>query len=165
MSQVDIQAYLGLHRQLVQAIEGLSEDQLKWKAKPESWSVIEVLTHLLDHNFVVSFRIRDILADTKVQLPAFDQDAWVSGQKANEAAVHEVLDAYKALLLNNSHLFGRLSPSDWEKSGVNFKGETVRVVDIVSGFIRHVHHHLGQIDRVKLAYAAGHAEGAGTAAP
>jgi uncharacterized damage-inducible protein DinB len=152
MSEVNIQAYLDTHLQLTQAIAGLSEEELKWKQTEAKWSVTEVLAHLADHNIVVSFRIRDILADTKAQLPAFNQDQWVSGQRSNDGNTDDILGVFWSLLQYNGLLFSRLSEQDWDKSGVNFKGETVRVRDIVRGFTNHVQHHLGQIDRIKNAY-------------
>jgi hypothetical protein len=154
MSQVDIQAYLGTQNQLVQAVQGLSKEQLTWKAAPESWSITEVLTHLADHSIVVSFRIRDVLAGTSARLPAFNQDAWVSGQKANDGEVADILALFGQLLHYNSLLFKRLTDEDWEKSGVNAKAETVRVADIVKGFTRHVNNHLGQIEKIKAAAVA-----------
>lgn len=92
MGNVQIRDYLNTHEQLVQALEDLTEEQLKWKAGPASWSVTEVLAHLADHSIVVSFRIRDILAGTEVQLPVFNQDAWVSGQYANSGNAADSLE-------------------------------------------------------------------------
>lgn len=154
MSETDIQSYLDTHLQLTRAIAGLGEEQLKWKPSDDAWSVAEVLAHLADHNIVVSFRIRDILADTKAQLPAFNQDLWVSGQHANDSDVYEILDAFWGLLRYNGQLFRRLGEAEFEKSGINFKGETVRVRDIIRGFAKHVQTHLNQIERIKLAYEA-----------
>ncbi|WP_289141387.1 DinB family protein [uncultured Brevibacillus sp.] len=154
MSQIDIQAYLDLHGQLTEAIKGLTKEELHWKQKAESWSVTEVLTHLLDHHIVVSFRIRDVLAGTTVQLPAFNQDQWVNGQKGNQSDSEDILETYRSLLQYNAKLFGRLAPEELEKTAINHKGDTVRVIDIAAGFIKHVHHHLGQIERIKQAQAA-----------
>ncbi len=151
MTKVNFEAFLNTHGQLVTAIDGLSEEQTTWKPKPESWSVLEVLTHLVDHSIVVSFRIRDILAGTEARLPAFNQDAWISGQYANAGKVSDVLQAVHALLLYNSLLLSRLDAADLEKTGVNAKGETVSIKDIVEGFTNHVQRHLGQIDRIKQA--------------
>ncbi|MOA29430.1 hypothetical protein D3C78_1504420 [compost metagenome] len=109
----------------------------------------EVLTHLADHSIVVSFRIRDILAATTAQLPVFNQDAWVSGQYANSGNASDNLELFRSLLYYNSLLFERLSEEDWEKSGINFKGEAVKISDIVHGFTGHVERHLGQIERIK----------------
>ncbi|WP_028538692.1 DinB family protein [Paenibacillus sp. J14] len=151
MTKVNFEAFLNTHGQLVTAIDGLSEEQTTWKPKPESWSVLEVLTHLVDHSIVVSFRIRDILAGTEARLPAFNQDAWISGQYANAGKVSDVLQAFHALLLYNSLLLSRLDAADLEKTGVNAKGETVSIKDIVEGFTNHVQRHMGQIDRIKQA--------------
>ncbi|MGN8771727.1 DinB family protein [Paenibacillus barengoltzii] len=151
MTKVNFEAFLNTHGQLVTAIDGLSEEQTTWKPKPESWSVLEVLTHLVDHSIVVSFRIRDILAGTEARLPAFNQDAWISGQYANAGKVSDVLQAFHALLLYNSLLLSRLDAEDLEKTGVNAKGETVSIKQIVEGFNNHVQRHLGQIDRIKQA--------------
>ncbi|MEK4854090.1 DinB family protein [Paenibacillus sp. FSL H7-0756] len=154
---VELDGYLNTHGQLVQAVEGLSDEQLRWKAELSSWSVTEVLAHLADHSIVVSFRIRDILADTKVQLPAFQQDAWVSGQHSNQGQAGDSLELFRSLLQYNSLLLGRLSPAEWDKSGINFKGEPVRITDIVRSFTAHVQNHLAQIERVKLGAQAGQA--------
>ncbi|WP_223066888.1 DinB family protein [Paenibacillus caui] len=154
MSDVNIGAFLDTYEQLLAAAAGLDEEQLSWKQAPEVWSVKEVLSHLVDHSIVVSFRIRDILAETTVRLPAFNQDAWVSGQHANDGDAASLLDTFYALLLNNARLFRRLSAAEWEKTGVNAKGETVSVADIAGLFIRHVQTHLGQIERIKQAAAA-----------
>lgn len=153
MSQIDTQAYLDTHLYLEKAIEGLSAEALRWKEKPESWSVTEVLTHLLDHNLVVSFRIREILAASAAQLPGFNQDQWVNGQRGNESNAQEILETYQALLRFNRLLFGRLTEEDLVKTGINHKGVTVQIPEIVAGFIKHVHHHIGQIERVKQAWA------------
>jgi hypothetical protein len=151
MTQVNFEAFLNTHGQLVSAIDGLSEEQTVWKPKPESWSVLEVLSHLVDHSIVISFRIRDILAGTEARLPAFNQDTWVSGQYANSGNVADVLQAFHALLLYNSLLLSRLDAADLKKTGVNAKGETVAITDIVEGFTRHVQRHLEQINRIKQA--------------
>ncbi|WP_194541161.1 DinB family protein [Paenibacillus sp. JZ16] len=153
MSEFLIEAFVNTHDQLLAAVAGLSEDQLQWKQAPHIWSVQEVLSHLVDHSIVVSFRIRDILAGTTTQLPGFNQDAWVNGQYSNEGRAEDILEAFRALLHYNSLLLRRLSGADTTKTGINIKGETVSVSDIVNGFTRHVQNHLGQIERIKLAAA------------
>lgn len=153
MSEVHLEDFLNTHGQLLAAVEGLGEDQLKWKPSPQVWSVQEVVSHLVDHSFVISFRIRDILAGTSAQLLAFNQDAWVSGQHSNRGRISDILDAFHAILDYNSLLVGRLSEEELEKTGVNFKGESVSINAIIQGFTRHVHGHLGQIERIKLAAA------------
>ncbi|WP_138494589.1 DinB family protein [Paenibacillus pinistramenti] len=154
MSEARIQALSEAYNQLKEAVEGLSPQQLAWKQSPEVWSVKEVLTHLADHLIVVSFRIRDILAGTGKTLPVFSQDSWITGQHANEGETEDVFEAYGALLRYNARLLQRLTPQDWEKKGINAKGEEVSITEIVRLFAAHVQNHLGQIGRMKQALAA-----------
>lgn len=154
----DLEAYAHTHRQLVLAIGDLDEAALQWKPAPEKWSVTEVLSHLLDHHLVVSFRIRAILAGSADRLPAFDQDRWVSGSRANKGSAADILALFDALLVNNRLLFGRLSADDWEKTGVNAKGETVALWKIVQSFVAHLQVHLTQIERNKQSASAAIAE-------
>lgn len=142
-----IEAYLHTFDQLHEAVAGLTEGQLRWKASPEAWSINEILTHLTDHNLVVSFRVREILAGSEVRLPGFDQVAWVKGQKANESSTEEILALFRQLLRYNAQLFRRLEPEDWNKTGVNAKGETVTLAKVVRSFIAHLQGHIGQIER------------------
>ncbi len=151
---VDIDAYLHTYEQLQQAIDGLTDEQLRWKASEKQWSATEVLAHLADHNIVVSFRIREILSGSEVRLPAFNQDSWVAGQKANETSASDVLDIFRNLLIYNSLLFRRLTADDWSRTGVNFKGETVTLASIIHAFIAHVQGHLAQLDRIKQGEAS-----------
>ncbi|RTE10237.1 DinB family protein [Paenibacillus whitsoniae] len=154
MCRHDIQAYLDTHNLLIQAVEGLNHKQLTWKESPSSWSVTEVLGHLADHSIVISFRIRDILAETTVRLPAFDQDAWVSGQKANDSDASDILTVFNQLLRYNSLLFYRLTDEEWQKAGINAKGDSVTITNIIQGFTKHVNTHLNQIERIKRSLAA-----------
>ncbi|KKO52516.1 DinB family protein [Paenibacillus sp. DMB20] len=153
MNDIRVEAFLNTHEQLLAAVDGLSQVELQWKPSAQAWSVQEVLSHLVDHSIVISFRIRDILAGTTNRLPAFHQDAWVGGQYSNAGSSRDILDVFRSLLHYNGLLFHRLNAADLAKTGVNVKGEIVSVSDIVDGFIRHVQNHLGQIEHIKEAAA------------
>ncbi|MFD0692964.1 DinB family protein [Paenibacillus sp. GCM10027628] len=148
-SLIDLQLFTNTYEQLRLATQGLSDEQLKWKASEKKWSVIEVISHLVDHSIVTSFRIRQIVAESDVKLPAFDQDPWVSRSKANESSLDEVLAVYQALLTYNALFFKRLSAEDWERTGVNVKGKTFKLSELYEAFVNHVQVHLAQIDRIK----------------
>ncbi|WP_172194072.1 DinB family protein [Saccharibacillus qingshengii] len=153
MSESGIADFSDTSRRLRQAIEGLDERELTWKAAPGSWSITEVLGHLSDHSLVVSFRLRAVLAGSTETLPAFAQNAWVENQHTNEGATGDILEAFQALLKFNTLLLRRLEPHEWEYGGVNAQGSRVTIADIVRGFSAHVDRHLGQIDRIRAAQA------------
>ncbi|GKU79139.1 DinB family protein [Paenibacillus sp. L3-i20] len=151
MSQlpVSIELYVYTTQQLSQAIENLTDVELKWKAAPNEWSVTEVLAHLVDHSIIVSFRIKEILSGSGVRLPAFKQDEWVTSQKSNEGNAEDLLTTFEALIHYNSQLFGRLSPDDWEKSSINANGDVVTLSALIHAFIAHLQVHLLQIAKIR----------------
>lgn len=148
---IDLAPYTETYHQLKHAIAGLSKDQLSWKAALDKWSVNEVLSHLADHSIVFSFRIRKLISEQEVLLPAFQQDPWVLHSKANEGNAADYLDLFGAVVSFNHELFQRLTAEDWQKSGVNVQGQSVSVEQAYRAFIQHVQTHLGQIERFKLA--------------
>lgn len=149
LSPNEIERYLNTIKPLREAVEGLSEDQLRRKPAPDKWSVTEVLSHLADHHLVVSFRIREIVSGSVARLPAFDQDDWVSRTFANEGSAADILDFFEALLVYNGLLLRRIPAEYGEKSAVNFRGETVTLSGVIRSFTEHFQRHLGQIDRIK----------------
>ncbi|MCQ4086187.1 DinB family protein [Saccharibacillus sp. JS10] len=151
MSQPIIDDFLDTHHRLFQAIEGLDESDVSWKASPSSWSVTEVLGHLADHSIVVSFRIRAVLAGSQSILPAFDQEKWVTSQHSHAQSAASILAFFQAQLTYNGALLQRLEADHWQKSGIHPQGNPVTITDIVKGFSAHVDRHIQQIDRIKAA--------------
>jgi hypothetical protein len=148
-AQTAIAAYVNAYEEIEREIAGQTKEQLRWKATPASWSVTEVFSHLVDHSIVVSFRIREILVGSAVRLPAFDQDAWVAGQKSNEEDVAHIAAAAHSLVAYNARLLARLTDEEWAGAGVNAKGDKVAIAEIIPAFVAHVERHLGQIRRIK----------------
>ncbi|SFD35522.1 DinB family protein [Bacillus sp. UNCCL81] len=150
---IEISEFNQLYDLLSQKTFNLSKEKLHWKKNERSWSILEVLTHLVDHAFVVNFRLREVLAGSSVQLPAFNQDKWIAGQYANDGNIADVLETYRVILYYNSQLLKRLTSDDWKKSGINPQNAIVTVEDIIKSFMSHVHLHLKQIQRILYEYS------------
>ncbi|MGH2628909.1 MAG: DinB family protein, partial [Anaerolineales bacterium] len=66
-------------------VEGVSDDQARWKPNPESWSILEVTCHLGDEERE-DFRTRldIILHRPEAPWPPIDPREWVAERKYNE---------------------------------------------------------------------------------
>lgn len=148
---IDLNPYTETYTLFTEATQGLAKEQLNWKPAADKWSVTEVLSHLADHSIVFSFRLRKLIAETEVQLPAFPQDPWVHASRANDGDAEDYLHLFGTLVAFNRLLFQRFAPDDWKKTGTNAKGETVSVEQSYHAFIKHVHVHVKQIERIKNA--------------
>ncbi|MEK8128022.1 DinB family protein [Paenibacillus filicis] len=149
--QSAVSEYRGTSELIKQSIAGLSGQQLVWKPSPEKWSVKEILAHLVDSSLVHAVRVRKIAAEGTPPFVLYDQDAWVSSSRSNQAELADILATFDAVLAYNLLLYARLAPEDWERTGLN-NGQEVSLTELFQGFIRHVRIHLAQIERTKAAY-------------
>lgn len=96
-------------------VQGVSEEQARWKPTPDSWSVLEVVNHLADEERE-DFRARldHILHSPRQPWPGIDPEGWVTGRRYNQRdlkqSVHNLLRAREESL---AWLRGLESP-DWE---------------------------------------------------
>jgi len=144
--------YTGLYTLLEQQLEDLDPEQLVWKQTPESWSIAEVLGHLVDASIVHYYRARKIAAEpTYTGWALYEQDNWVSVARANRVPAEESISAFRKVADYNGLFYQQLSAEDWEKSKLTDKGEEVTLRKHFDNFINHTHIHLRQIERIKRA--------------
>src|SRR4030081_2022391 len=70
-------AYLMGPARLNAVIEGLTEDDLRTRARGQAtWSVHEIVLHVTDSELQGVFRIRKVWSQPGADLSGYDQDAW-----------------------------------------------------------------------------------------
>lgn len=149
-----IQNYEHTAVKIRQSVEGLSEQLLTWKPDSNTWSIQEIIGHLVDSNIVNSYRIRKIISEPVTQIVSFEHENWVNSQQFGETDISELLNVYDALTRYNSLLLKKLSEEQWNKNGLK-QNESITVAHIIDEFIcNHVNKHLGQIERNKSEYAS-----------
>src|SRR4029453_16896838 len=57
-------------------LTGLSRDELLQPEAPEKWSILEVVSHLVDQELVNSYRLRAIVAEDERAIQGYDQARW-----------------------------------------------------------------------------------------
>ena len=77
--------------------EDLSLEQARWKPDEKSWSVLEVMSHLVDEE-VLDFRrhLDHLLHTPTAPWPEIDPQGWVTAKRYNERQLDETLAAFAA---------------------------------------------------------------------
>lgn len=155
---MDIQAIVMQMRSQAQAIgvlvERCSDDQARWKPQAASWSVLEVVNHLLDEEREdFRPRIELVLHRGGEAWAPIDPEGWVAARGYNrkemEPSVQEFLEAREASL---GWLLG-LGDEDWSKEYRASFG-TVRAGDLLAAWVAHDLLHMRQLAELKFAYLA-----------
>jgi uncharacterized damage-inducible protein DinB len=130
-------------------IEGLSEDELRWRPADGAWSLKEVCGHLRDDSEVWWRRLSMMVKEADPVLPAYDQEALVREHAYQDADIAAVLADFKRLRLEMVELLSGLEPEGWKRTGQHPNWGRVRVRQGIAMMIRHTEGHLEQVCELK----------------
>ncbi len=137
-------------KEIAAAILGLPDVTLRYKPSPEKWCILEILAHLADMEIVLSYRIRQMLADEKPVIAPIDQDAWARNLGYMESAPAELIALYGLNRHATLQLLRRLKPEDLKKSAYHPESQQdATVAEMVGRIGVHGANHLAQIERLK----------------
>lgn len=133
-------------------VQGVTKDQAPWRPVPDSWSILEVVNHLLDEE-KEDFRVRldIILHSPDKKWPPIDPEAWVIDRKYNDQNLDQSLAEFLRERQASLEWLETLSKPDWDAAYTAPLG-TIRAGDIFSSWVAHDLLHLRQLVELHYAY-------------
>ena len=158
MDVVYLKRQLAINRDRVAALaRGVSEDQARWKPEEESWSILEVISHLADEEeFDFPLRLRIILEGGEKTWPEIDPAGWVTEREYNQGHLFETLNRY--VKARNEWLvwLDELEKPDWDKAYEAPFG-MITAGDMFVSWVTHDLLHLRQLVELHRYYLEGQA--------
>jgi hypothetical protein len=129
---------------------GLSADDARWKPAQNSWSVLEVLSHLVDEE-IHDFRahLDHILHTPKQPWPEIDPIGWVTKRHYNEGNFEKTRIRFETEREKSLSWLLELDSPDWEATVIHSWG-TLSAGDMLASWLAHDLLHLRQL--VELRY-------------
>nr|WP_285841985.1 DinB family protein [Sutcliffiella horikoshii] len=137
---------------LRKSIEGLTEEELRFKPAPDKWSIHQILIHIADSELVSTQRIKKVLAEEEPILFSVDQDAWADGLGYDQLDREEYLQLFKLLRSSMQPILKSISPEQVERVGVYPDAGKFSIKQLLEYRVKHVQGHLSQIEQVRKAY-------------
>ncbi len=131
----------------------VSEEQARWKPGPDSWSILEVVNHLLDEeqeDFRVFLDL--VLHRPDEPRPKIAPQAWVTERRYNERDLGESLQGFVAAREASLTWLRGLAP-DWEATYQAPWGP-IRAGDVFAAWVAHDLLHMRQLVELHWAYTA-----------
>ncbi|SMB95793.1 DinB family protein [Deinococcus hopiensis] len=126
-------------------LKALTQAQASRKPAPEVWSAKEILGHLIDSG--VNNHVRFVRASMEdgLELPGYDQNAWVRVSGWQERPWAEVLALWQAYQMHMAQVIGRL-PQESLGHTLRIGGSgPVTLGFVVEDYAAHQLHHLAQV--------------------
>lgn len=129
---------------------GLTEKDSRFKPDPDSWSLLEVLNHLVDEE-VLDFRrhLGHILFTPDKPWPEIDPEGWVTEKHYNETRLVNTLQNLKAEREKSIEWLCGLSTPNWDAS-VSMPWGSLSAGDMLASWLAHDLLHMRQM--VELRY-------------
>ena len=130
---------------------GLSEEQSRYKPDPDSWSVLEVLNHLVDEE-IHDFRSHlDFVLDSEgKEWELIDPQGWITERNYNQRDLQETLDNFQRERAASIAWLSSLGEIDWNTAHVSEFG-TMRAGDMFAAWVAHDGLHLRQLTELHRA--------------
>jgi hypothetical protein len=126
-------------------VMGVTQAEAQVKPTPESWSILEVVCHLIDEERD-DFRQRvDLtLHQPASEWPPIHPDAWVTERKYNERDLEQSLNEFLAERSKSLAFLKALESPNWDASHVSPYGER-KAGDLVGSWVAHDNLHMRQL--------------------
>jgi hypothetical protein len=135
-------------------LRGVSEDQVRWKPAPGSWSMLEVVNHLYDEEREdFRQRIEIVLSDPNQSWPPIDPRGWVVARAYNDRDPDQSLGNLLAERDKSLDWLGQLGSPNWDNRHEGPNGN-LAAGDLLAAWLAHDFLHTRQLARLHWQYVA-----------
>lgn len=121
--------------------KGLSPQDLNAHPVPGTWSVQQVIVHVLDSDLAASHRFRRIVAEELPLLIAYDESLFSTSLSYNTADIDLVCRLFADHRRFTAQWLRTLPPAAFERCGVHNQRGKVSLASFVQVYVDHLTHH------------------------
>ncbi len=137
-----IQQYLAGADALGPAIAGLSADDLNAHPIPETWSIRQIVLHVMDADLVTSERMKRVIAEENPPLIGFDESAFARNLFYESLDVELAAELFAKNRRMTAEILRRLPESAFARYGTHSERGRVTLGELVLVMVGHLEHHL-----------------------
>jgi DinB superfamily len=142
-----IQQYRDGYRVVVEALDGVTEDELDRSATGD-WTPREIAHHLADSEMMSAIRIRRLLAEPEPVIYGYDEKAFAE-RLTGDRPIQPSLEAMRWARETCAQLLERMTDDDWRIVGTHTESGRYSTEEWLRIYASHAHDHAAQITRAR----------------
>jgi len=127
---------------LVYATSGLTPEHETAPVGPGTWSIAQLVAHLLDSDLVLADRMKRVLAEDEPPLLAFDENRWIDRLDSQAMPIEEAVNLFSANRHWMSRILRKCTDADFGRTGIHSERGSQSLAALVTSAVSHVDHHL-----------------------
>lgn len=140
-----IETLRNLPERLVQAVAGLTDQQLDTPYGPGKWTIRQVVHHLADSHMNGIARVRWILTENHPTIKPYDQDMWAALPDASRAPVELSIMILRGLHARLVYLLKAIPQDQWSRTMDHPENGEASITDWVESYAGHCDKHMEHI--------------------
>jgi uncharacterized damage-inducible protein DinB len=136
------------------AIAGLTPDQLDAHPVPGTWSIRQIVVHLLESELAAVHRMRRIAGEERPLLLAYDESALAANLLYEREDLRVVADLFAALRRWHAAWLRRLPDAAFARRGVHDQHGLVGLGEMLQMYVEHLEHHIKFVHQKKTILGA-----------
>jgi hypothetical protein len=138
-----IEKYLAGASVPAEAIRGLTQAELNAFPVPGTWSIQQIIIHLMDSDLIGSDRMKRVAAENiPPQLIGYDETAFAKNLGYEKLDPAQACEVFRLNRLLTSAVLRNLPDSAFARHGMHSERGKETLADLVKDYAEHVDHHL-----------------------
>ena len=137
---------------LAVVLTGVFGEEEDFSPGPGKWSIRQLIAHLADSEMVAAHRFRQIIAEEKPTLIAFDQDAWARNLDYARRKPKQSLDSFRRMRAENYELLKELPETAFSRAGNHSARGPITLRDQLDTMAQHAETHARQMQAIREEY-------------
>lgn len=142
-----IDAYEAGGEQLRQGVAGLTREDLLARPIAGTWSIQEIVIHLMDSDLIGIDRMKRIAAQDKPLLLAYDENAFVRNLNYDLLPVNEAVSVLDMSRKMFALQLRAMKPEAFDRKGVHNETGMVTLGEQLKKYTEHLTYHLGFVHK------------------
>lgn len=129
-------------------LKGVKPTQLKWKYRPEGWSIQQVVHHCADSHMNAYIRFKLALTEDSPVIKPYREDLWAELSDTKDVEIEESLSILSGLHRRWARLLHAMDVEDYDKVFVHPEyNKQISIAENIGLYDWHCRHHLGHISQ------------------
>lgn len=127
-------------------LQGLNDEEARWRHDDEAWSIVEVMDHMVDEEELdFGPRLRVVLEDPELEFPPLDPEGVVLARRDEERDLGAALARFAELRAASMTWLRTLAGADWDQAKEHKRLGPIRAGDLLTAWADHDVAHLRQL--------------------
>ena len=127
---------------LCAAVKGLTSDDLDAFPVPGTWSIRQIILHIMDCDLIASDRMKRIIAEDNPTLIGFDESAFARNLFYTHLDAAIAADIFRKNRTLTTEILRRLPEDAFKRTGTHNQRGRITLGEMLQMYVRHLDHHL-----------------------